>query len=121
MIGGSRGRIVTFVSVMLLCAALVVTTMRWRSSENTVDGLRDAVKAQREAINTNREVVSELCRTNGLIIGLVSEQHDLARTELELNALPTKLVNRYRIHALIYEGFLEQLNQQTACREVVRP
>lgn len=121
MIGGSRGRAVTFVSVMLLCAALVVITMRWRSSEDTVDGLRDAVKAQREALQANRETVTELCRTNGLIIGLVSEQHDLTKTQLELNAIPARLVGRYRMHALIYEGFLDQLNQQTACREVVRP
>lgn len=116
-----RGRWVTFLSVTLLCVALIITTLRLRSSENTVDGLREAVSAQKQAIMVNRDTVTELCRTNAIIRGLLAEAIDLRTFDVASGRLPKRVATRYQMNIDINTGYLEALDQQTACRAVTRP
>lgn len=85
--------------------------------------LREAVAAQREAIAVNHQTVAELCRTNGIIRGVVAESIELLRiSEYRVEAgIPPHLRGRYRLGRPVLQGYLEQLDQQTACREVIRP
>ena len=117
----TRWRFVTMASVLVLCAALIVTTMRLRSSENATDALREALVAEKEASKRDRHTLTELCRTHSILHGLVAETIDLRRQSLARGDVPLELRARWRLSITIFEGYLEQIDQQTACREVVRP
>lgn len=95
--------------------------MRLRSSQLAVEAQREALRAQRDAIETNRAAVTELCRTNGILRGLVAESVDLSEDQLAAGRVPSVTEQRLRLNIAIKQGYLEQLDQQTACREVVRP
>ena len=117
----SRWRFVTMVSVLVLCVALIVTTARLRSSENATDALREALAAEKEASKRDRHTLAELCRTHSILHGLVAETIDLRRRSLAQGDVPLELRARWRLSITIFEGYLEQIDQQTACKEVVRP
>lgn len=117
----SRWRYATLVSVLLVCAAVLTLTMRLRSSEHAVDAQQEALRAQRVALEANKDAVTELCRTNAILRGLVAEAVDLSEDRLAAGRVPEAEQQRLRLNVAIYQGYIEQLDQQTACREVVHP
>lgn len=116
-----RWRAVTLLSVLLVCAALVTLTLRLRTSEHAVDAQQQAVQAQRQALQVNRDAVIELCRTNAILRGLVAEAVDLSEDRIAAGRVPAGEQQRLRLNIAVYQGYMEQLDQQTACREVVHP
>lgn len=116
-----QGKWITWLSVLLLCTALIITTVRWRQSEKALDATVLAMKAQSDAIERNRLALSELCRTNGIMNGVLSELKDLRITEIKSGKFSKDLTRRYRVDKDILQGYLNQLDQQTACVEIINP
>lgn len=115
------GRFITWLSIVMLCAALVVTTERWRSSRQEIARSQETIKAQERAIASNRRGLTELCRTNAIVRGLVTEQLEIQRATLDTGSIPPKLLPRFKLGISVIEGYRDQLDQQTACEEVTQP
>jgi hypothetical protein len=115
------GRYITWVSIILLCVALIYLTRELASSRDETSRVREALQTQQDISDRNRETLRELCRTNGIMTAIVAEDADIRRQMLANGTVPKTLVERWKIGILIYNGFLDQLTEQPACEQIVRP
>jgi hypothetical protein len=76
---------------------------------------------QATAIESNREALRELCRTNGILAGLVAEGVALRKRQLKAGMVPGPLEERWRLDILILNGYQGTLAEQTACAEITKP
>jgi hypothetical protein len=112
---------ITWITLIILSLALVLLTMQLRSSQNQAATMRKAMGVQATAIESNREALRELCRTNGILAGLVAEGVALRKRQLKAGMVPKPLEERWRLDILILNGYQGTLAEQTACAEITKP
>jgi hypothetical protein len=130
-----NSRILTYVTAIFICAALLILSDRWHENRTTIETLetsaarqretivllRQTVKAQQTALARTRLVLTELCRTNSVILGLVDGTVSLFQSELREQAVAPDVLPAYRQALQTFQGFRTVLTQQTACQEVLQP
>lgn len=130
--------ILTFVPV---AAAVIILSVGLRNANSTVDEQQRAIEAQQAAQKAQNHVLTELCRTNAIILGLVKGTETLFKYEVGILPLPRSNSRRnkgpnpprakplvptglvpYYLNALeVFIGWEAQLEDQTACAKIVRP
>lgn len=108
-------------AIMLAAATVIVLAERLRNSQNAVMGLRQANASLAASVRRNRQVLEELCSTNSIISGLVSQTVVLFQHDLDSGSLPPKLIPIYRHTLETFEGYRVQLDFHTACNKVKNP
>ncbi len=123
-----RGRTVTFLSILFLCVALAMLAARWRTSSDELETLREIVDVQQQTIGDQRQLIiatrqglAEVCRSNAITRGLVLDDIEIKRKLAQEPGLSEATRRRLRLGVNVYEGYVDQLDQQTACREVLNP
>lgn len=124
-----------------MAIAVVILSLRLNDAISTVNHQHAAITAQAVANESQRHVLTELCRTNEIILGLVRGTETLFEYQTGIlpppkpgsirdqshGLVPGKpLVNKdlvpYYLNALkIFIGWDAQLSQQTACDKITRP
>lgn len=114
-------RWVTWLSMIILGIALIFVALQLRSSRADTATLKETLAANQELSLRNRETLRELCRMNSVQTAIVAEDAEIRRLVLASGMIPPKLVKRWKLGVLVYDGFASQLAQQTACVEVTNP